>query len=98
MREKEIRDLKRLLKELGIYTIWIKNRKKELHGSQSLHFWSLPRFFNNIIDDSFTWSATKEELLWEELYDNTYCDNTPSEILRHNYMVEELKEICKSLL
>jgi hypothetical protein len=100
MSTKEKKAVKRLLKELGLFHIWIKNRKSYDRGNFNLrHFWQLPDNFARFIDESFTWSATKEEWLWEELYDNSYCqDYTPSEILHHNYMVEELKEICKSHL
>ena len=99
MSTREKKAVKRLLKELGLFHIWIKNRKSCVRGNFNLQlFWQLPNNFALFIDESFTWSATKEEWLWEKLYNNTYCDNTPSEILRHNYMVEELKEICKSLL
>ena len=100
MSTREKKAVKRLLKELGLFHIWIKNRKSYGRGNFNLQlFWQLPDNFARFIDESFTWSATKEEWLWEELYDNSYCqDYTPSEILRHNYMVEELKEICKSHL
>ena len=68
MTKTEIRCVKRLFKELGIYNVWIKNRKKQLTHKEN--FWALPSTFCNLIDRSFIWSLTNENKLWDELYNN----------------------------
>ena len=64
-----VNKLKRLLKELGIYKVYISDRKKDGHEDP----FSLVRDMSHghtvayLIDSSFIWSNTDHEKMWHEL-------------------------------
>ena len=105
MNDREKKALKRLLKELGIYHLWIKNRMKySTYAAQKpegfkKYFWPyLSNNFAELIDDSFTWNRTGQEELWEELNALAICNDYPSKILKNQQIIDELNETCKHYL
>jgi len=96
----QITYFKRLLKELGIYGLWLKNRKnfasKNPSESQNL-LSNEPMRFSWYIGKSFYWLDTDNEFLWVELY---FADqiSTPLEILKNQDILNKLKKLINELI
>ena len=86
--------LKRLLKELGIYNAFIRDRKEQ-HPSMS-GFW-IDDYFPDIIDRTFVWSRTNNPELWTFLNINSRC-MFPIAILNDKAVFNALKERCSNFL
>ena len=90
----EIKAFKRILKEIGIYKLYIVERKRQK-----------PRFpvfgyydgFSNIIDSSLRWSVTECPAMWHELFCTTrYGDyDKCSSICENNELLTSLKAIVQ---
>ena len=98
---------KRILKELGIYSEFIRERKKYILSFNMSVAQNdskvLPTFFLDIytlyklLFISFTWSKTENPLLWETLYNKLVrCGMSNKEILNSNDAIKELKKIVKN--
>ena len=66
-KEKNIKRFKRILKELGIYTAYIRERKKYAPDGGVFSVAGRYSSLSSIIDYSFTWADTKNPELWPEL-------------------------------
>jgi len=99
----ELKQTKRLLKELGIYYEFIRERKKFL-SNRFIHKDSIyAKFFPNtyalriLLYVSFSWSDTKNPLLWTELYEKLNCYSLSNKnILNNNKIIKELRKIIKN--
>ena len=67
LNKKRIRCFKRILKELGLYSAYIRERRK-LRPADNV-FSTVERYksLSAIIDYSFTWADTNNEEIWSEL-------------------------------
>jgi hypothetical protein len=67
--KKKIKLFSRFLKELGLYTRWIEERKKAVGYDKEYIFHVLFNYetLSEIIDLSFTWDDTKNPAIWEQL-------------------------------
>ena len=97
----------RLLKELGIYNLWLKERRKynlENRESRACSRYTMFSvvgeygYFSNFIDDSFCWCDTHNEDLWAELYDGVRRNATFEDILQSPTDMFELKKIIEAYL
>lgn len=101
-----LKQTKRLLKELGIYSEFIRERRKYLLYYKNVTGYDNPTFnvifltvstLNNLLFSSFTWNDTENPLLWQTLY-NKLSDYGMSNkaILNDSETIEELKKIVKN--
>ena len=85
-----VKKFKRLLKDIGVYSVWLKERKKYLATeyrkiTNDNIFRPVKSFPNNvgeIINLSFIWSDTNNRMMWIELFRKTHyksIDNCLSE-------------------
>ncbi len=102
-----LKRIKRLLKELGIYSEFIRERRKYIlrfnmsFGQDDSKVLSTVFLDANtlcsLIFISFTWSNTKNPLLWETLYRKLEeCGMSNKEILNSNDAMKELKKLVKN--
>lgn len=100
MTNEQIRCFKRVLKELGIYTIWIKERKKSTHvvNEDELINFNPYQTFASIIDDSFWWDETTHPCLWDRLYVAKPSKKTIDELAKDQQGLKDIKEQIKDLL
>ena len=66
-KEKNIKHFKRILKELGIYALYIKERRRLSPYVGVFSVAGRHASLSNIIYFSFTWADTKNPNLWPEL-------------------------------
>ena len=66
-KERNIKRFKRILKELGIYTLYIRERRKQYPGIEVFSVAGRYSSLSSIIDYSLTWANTKNPDLWPEL-------------------------------
>lgn len=66
-KEKNVKRFKRILKELGIYNLYIRERRKQYPGVEVFSVAGRYSSLSSIIDYSFTWADTKNPELWPEL-------------------------------
>ena len=77
----EIKKFKRLLKELGIYSVWLKEIKSHLKRNNrkipiKIKFNHIGEYACNVgevINLSFCWAETNNETMWRMLSNKTYC-------------------------
>ena len=95
---KEILLFKRVLKELGIYKVYLEDRKRVgvhgiLHIKQTLM--GDPHPLNSFINCSFCWSDTNHETMWLRLYQTKAAQYTCEEVLMNDAAMTELKYVVK---
>lgn len=88
-----VNKLKRLMKELGLYTVYIKDRKITGHEDpfSIANDISKENSFSYLIDCSFLWGDTMHNTMWREL-----CLSTNAkwaEVLNDRREMQRLKEI-----
>jgi hypothetical protein len=66
-KERNIKRFKRILKELGIYNLYIRERRKQYPDVKVFSVAGRYSSLSSIIDYSFTWADTKNPDLWPEL-------------------------------
>jgi hypothetical protein len=66
-KKRNIKRFKRILKELGIYALYIRERKRQYPNSGVFSVAERYSHLGNLIDYSFTWANTKNPNLWPEL-------------------------------
>ena len=96
---KGIKALKRILKETGIYNLWLKEREltnkneniNKRKGIFNFKYVEDNSCFSLIIDESFWWDETRTPYLWDKLYEATSCKS--QSILKLAEDTESLKEI-----
>ena len=96
---KEIRAFIRILKEIGIYTLYI-NCRKEYFSNRDILYTRKNIFefakdidtFSRMIDNSLSWCDTICEDLWYRLYDEAYGMKC-TEIIKSNTKLKKMKEI-----
>ena len=100
--EEKIKAFKRLLKELGIYEAWMRNRKNhcEIIGSKNFYAPISNPCLQDIINSSFAWVLTDcmplWDLLWRE-FTGTYIYDI-DEMLANEHFVTKMKEKIKEEL
>lgn len=101
----ELKQTKRLLKELGIYSEFIRERRKHLrrcYGNAMSSVFNVIFLPNDglcgLLYFSFTWSKTENPLLWETLYNKLaeYGMMSNGAILNDNEIMKKLKKIVKN--
>ena len=94
----EIKHFKRVLKELGIYTLWIKERRKQINLGQGFFDFRTDCFYISI-DESITWNETKYCDMWTDLYCASYSAHShPSDVIKNNELMNHLKANERKLL
>ena len=92
MTEIEIKHFKRLLKEIGLYSIWHFERRKNLSNYSSSDkksdFYNIPVSFGHLIGSSFIWKNTKNCKMWQEL---SMTNDSIEAILNSPKKINELK-------
>ena len=97
----------RLLKELGIFKLWVNNRTSYLErngcNKESIrkNIFSCVHYgdsFRRIIDEGLIWRHTDCEKLWEELYSTEASCYAPLVILNDFDKLKKLKEKVKTNL
>ena len=66
-KEKNIKCFKRILKELGIYNLYIRERRNQYPDLKVFSVAGRYSSLSSIIDYSLTWADTKNPGLWPEL-------------------------------
>lgn len=66
-KERNIKCFKRILKELGIYNLYIRERRKQCPNAGVFSVAGRYSSLSSIIDYSLTWADTKNPDLWPEL-------------------------------
>lgn len=93
---------KRLLKELGIYKAWMRNRKKHCVKTDNKNFFGPLNNLSlqDIINSSFAWVLTDcpplWSLLWHE-FTGMYLDNTYEKVA-NKHLVNKIKKRIKEEL
>ena len=101
----EIKGFKRVLKELGIYKSWLKERHEtvlfnKLHSGYGKPIFGFRKdlFFRTIILDSFWWDTTDNPFLWSAIYEADYSNYKISELLKDEKKIKKIKEFIKPYL
>lgn len=89
---KEIKYFKRVLKELGIYKLWMKERSKQINLGQSFFSFKTNNF-HVALDESITWNETNNCEMWCDLYCASYLEDNNLQILENDKLMNHLKEI-----
>ena len=98
---------KRLLKEIGIYHLWVKNRKEYLHFikknvepsqiiSFNLSFYGNFMMFSNAIRYSFDWLSTGIPNLWADLAHTSNNYGSNQDILNDKEKIKTSRDIVFS--
>lgn len=102
--KKEIRAFIRILKEIGIYHLYINcrkeylsNRSRQYTRKNIFEFNSPIISFSEIIDCNLSWYDTNCEDLWIKLYDETRGMKC-TEITESDYKINCMKKIVKEEL
>lgn len=82
----------RILKDIGLYHVWIKERKKYIFNTKRHLFPNLRKTFAEIICDSFYWENTSNEMLWHNLYYSGVSYNFCHRIVNDDKCIEKLKK------
>ena len=88
---------KRILKDIGIYTVYLNDRKKA--GRKGFNYLPTEASFANIINSSFCWVDTDHYIMWTRLYHYhaSYlpCKEMVNDRLTYDYHINCLNEIVK---
>ena len=89
----------RLLKELGIYNVYLNDREVARKGRTFPKFntFITPHLKHHIMK-SFCWSATKHQRMWMHIYSSCAGIYTCEKILWNDDMMNELKIIVKECI
>ena len=89
----------RVLKELGIYNVYLNDREVAGYGRTFPKFSSFKApYLNYYIMNSFYWSVTKHRRMWIHMYRSTAGIYTCEEILWDDGLINELKTIVKEYI
>jgi hypothetical protein len=98
LENKKINNFKRLLKELGIYSLWLTERKyysRITYKSITLKtiFYPVTNYwlFGDIINYSFSWETTSHPQMWEDIF-YSVGRMTAEDVLANETSLERLKE------
>lgn len=71
--KERIKKFKRILKELGLYSVWLKERKKYIKRHDDVNVYDVLKHekLDNIIDYSFCWEVTPCRKVWIALYEHS---------------------------
>ena len=94
--EKEQKKFFRILKELGLYTQWVKNRRKSIivDPAKSLFPDGANGNFGHDISSSFIFSSCKYTDMWYALTGSCYCSKY-DEMLINKGFITYLKSIIE---
>ena len=90
----------RILKELGIYSLWLRERKKFILSDFSEKSCGKDQVFNCVkiglcdcINESFTWEKTSNRQMWQELfYEASFNGMTLNNTIRNEKSLKKLRE------
>ena len=99
-KEYNIRYFKRVLKELGIYKLWLTSRlassRVSYHENKIKHLFDFispgPKSFCGLIDTSFTWTETGWYDLWSTIYNSTHSRCCVESLALNEFHMKELKK------
>ena len=94
-----IKQFTRILKDIGLYSEWIKSRKQDLYKSNIFnkeYFFHCVdyNYFDSTISSSFTWSETPYEKMWRGIYNLTYMHKYES-IIGDETLLKALRKCIK---
>lgn len=89
----------RLLKELGIYNVYLNDREVAGYGRTFPKFSSFHApYLNYYIMNSFCWTVTKHRRMWIYMYTSTAGIYTCEQILWNDGLINELKTIVEEYI
>lgn len=93
-----VNKLKRLMKELGLYTVYIKDRKITGHKDPFKIVYDIGKghTLSYLIDISFIWDNTGHSRMWKELCLST--DARWEEVLNDRCEMQRLKDIVNTYI
>jgi hypothetical protein len=91
--KKEQKKFFRILKELGLYTQWVKNRKKSMHKEPIIPNAANGNFGHDI-SSSFIFSSCRSTDMWYALTGSCYCTKY-DEMLINKRFITHLKSIIE---
>ena len=100
--KEKIKAFKRLLKELGVYKAWMRNRKNHCIKTGSKNFFGPLNniHLQDIINSSFAWVSTDcpplWSLLWHE-FTGMYIDKTYEKVANKRFVNTVKKRITEEL-
>ncbi len=102
--ELENKKLVRILKEIGLFTIWKEERTKYYICNdlkkQNCPFFPNGSYFSSCISSSFVWVTAKHTQLWatigEESWKYTHIKPTCDNILKHEELLSHLRNYVKN--
>ena len=100
--EVENKKLVRILKEIGLYTLWKEERTKHYIDNdlkkEICPFFPNGEYFSRCISSSFVWATAKHTRLWATIGEESWkftikptCDN----ILEHQELLDHLRRYVK---
>ncbi len=100
----ENKKLARILKEIGLYTLWKEERTKYYNSNnlkkKNCPFFPNGNYFSSCISSSFLWATAKHVRLWativEEPFKFTLITPTCDNILEHQELLDNLRNYVKN--
>ena len=91
-----IKQFTRILKDIGLYSEWIKSRKQNLYNSKIYNkdyiFYCVDyNYFDSTISASFSWSETPYEKMWRGIY-NLTCMYKYEDIIGNETLLKTLRK------
>ena len=97
-----IKQFTRILKDIGLYSEWIKTRKQNLYKNNIFNKEHLfhcvdYNYFDSTISGSFTWSETPYEKMWRGIHNLTYMHKY-EDIIEDETLLKELRKCIKQFI
>lgn len=105
-KEYNVRYFIRILKELGIYKLWLTSRlassRVSCHENKIRHLFDFigpgPSSFRGLIDSSFTWTETGWYGLWSTIYNSAHSSLCVESLAINEFHMKELKNELNKFL
>lgn len=96
--KESINKFKRFLKELGLYSVWLKERKKYIKKYDNTSVYDVLKYetLDDIIDYSFCWSDTPCQKVWIALNEHS-LNSYPYHDIDYFYTEKGIEELKNSL-
>ena len=94
----------RIIKEIGLWHIWYKERKERMHYRKDhslpvTHFIPDRKNFSNVVTSSFVFRETSNPMLWSKIYDYAYSDSiTNEELVKNEVIYKKFKRHINKLI
>lgn len=100
------RALKRILKEIGLYNLWLREREltdkneniNKRKGIFKIKYVEDDSSFSSIIDESFWWDSTTTPDLWEDLYESAECKISIIKLAKNTELLKAIRSIVKEYI